>query len=137
MTMTSDMEIIWIFIGLVVLAAALLFFIWKTRRSRLLTATAASRIRALLQKAERVPDPVLRIIEYDKVLDQLLLELGFHGSTGQKLMKAGSRFKNKDALWKNHKLRNVIAHEHGAGASMDEAENFRNALIKALQHVSR
>ncbi len=130
------MDIILTFIGLVILAAVLMLFVWRARRSRKLGSAASSRVRALLERAERIPDPVRRLIEYDKVLDQLMLELGFQGSTGQKLMKAGARFSNKDALWRYHKLRNIVAHEHGATVSIDETENFRVALVKALQQVS-
>lgn len=128
---------LWIFIGLVLLAGVLLFFIWKTKNSRKLTPAAASRIRSLLERSDHVSDPTMRILEYDKILDQLMLELGFKGSTGQKLIKAGPRFSNKDALWKYHKLRNIVAHEHGAGANANDADNFRNAVVKAFRSVSR
>jgi hypothetical protein len=131
------MEIVFIFIALVLITGGLLFFIWKTKNSRKLTAAATSRIRALLERSEHVSDPTMRILEYDKILDQLMLELGFKGSTGEKLMKAGPRFSNKDALWRYHKLRNIVAHEHGAGASASDADNFRNAVMKAFSQVSR
>ena len=84
-----------------------------------------------------MPNPVLRILEYDKVLDQLLLELRFQGSTGEKLMKGGARFSNQQTLWKYHKLRNIVAHQSGATAGSDDADHFRAALEQAFKQVGR
>ena len=91
----------------------------------------------MIQRADLAGDPVLRIIEYDKILDQLLLELGFQGTTGEKLMKGAARFSNKEALWKCHKLRNIIAHQQGATASIADANHFQSVLQHAFAQVAR
>jgi|CXWL01.1.fsa_nt_gi phosphate/sulfate permease len=119
------------------LVAGFIYAVWKTATSRRLSSAASFRIRSLIDKANRMPNPVLRILEYDKVLDQLLLELRFQGSTGEKLMKGGARFSNQQELWKCHKLRNIVAHQSGATASNDDADHFRVALEHALKQVGR
>ncbi len=127
----------WIILGgLLLVAAALMVFVFFVRGRRRLSASATARIRSLMEKADRASDPVLRIMEYDKVLDQLLLELGFHGTTGEKLKKGGARFSNTQALWKCHKLRNIVAHEHGAAASTSDADFFKRVLAHAFLQVS-
>ena len=122
---------------IVLLAIGFVYLIWKTATSRKLSSAATSRIQSLLTKADRQPNAVLRILEYDKVLDQLLLELRFQGTTGEKLMKGGARFSNQQALWKYHKLRNVLAHQSGATADEKDAEGFKFAIHQACKQVSR
>lgn len=122
--------------GIVVVTVVVLFLAWKKGSSRKLSAGSAARIQSLLEKANRMQEPVLRIMEYDKILDQLLYELKFQGNTADKLKKGGVRFSNTQTLWKYHKLRNTLAHEHGAVASAADADGFRDALIVALRKVS-
>lgn len=122
---------------LVLMAITSLVWIAIARSRRRLSGAATSRIRAMIQRADLAGDPVLRIIEYDKILDQLLLELGFQGTAGEKLMKGAARFSNKEALWKCHKLRNIIAHQHGAIASMADADHFQSVLQHAFAQVAR
>jgi cell division protein YceG involved in septum cleavage len=128
---------IWIIVVIIVLLLGLSFLVWEKSRSRRLSASSSSKVKRLLTESNRMTDPVLRLLEYDKILDQLLFELGYKGSTADKLKKGGIRFTNTQTLWKYHKLRNVIAHEHGAVASASDADHFRDALLQALQHVSR
>lgn len=128
---------VWIVLIIIALFMTGLFFLmWNVSHRRTLSSSASARIHALIEKANRLPDPVLRILEYDKVLDQLLSEMHFQGTTGEKLIKAGPRFKNKEAIWKAHKLRNVVAHQSGVTASAAEADRFRDTLVQALQQVS-
>lgn len=123
---------------IVTLAVVALFglLVWKTRKNRKLPASAAGKIRSMLQKTHQLQDPVMRILEYDKILDQLLYRLGFQGSVADKLKRGGTRFSNVQTLWTYHKLRNTLAHEHGATATVREADGFRDALEKALRQVS-
>ncbi len=125
-----------IIIVILTVIALLAFLVWKTRNSRKLPTAAVSKIQSMLQKTNQLPDPALRILEYDKILDQLLYELGFQGNTADKLKKGGVRFSNVQTIWSYHKLRNTLAHEHGATATVREADGFRDALERALRQVS-
>lgn len=121
----------------ILIIAAVLFLAWKKGRSRKLSGSAASKIQAMMAKTNQLQDPAMRILDYDKILDQLLYELGFQGNTADKLKKGGARFSNVQTLWTYHKLRNTLAHEHGAKATAREADGFRDAVIQALNKVSR
>jgi len=128
---------LWLMLGgLVLLAAVLMVVVIIKKARRRLNGAATKRIRSMIERADRAGEPVLRVLEYDKVLDHLLLELGFTGTTGQKMIKGAARFSNKQALWKCHKLRNLVAHEHGATVSASEADHFKRVLEKALLEVS-
>lgn len=120
----------------VIVLAGFAFLVWKTRKSRKLDAASTKRIQGMLGKTNQLSDPAMRILEYDKILDQLLYELGFQGNTADKLKKGGARFPNIQTLWKYHKMRNVLAHEHGATAQSRDADGFRDALSSAMKHVS-
>jgi hypothetical protein len=124
------------FLIIIVILAVFFFLVWKTSRSRKLPAVSVTRIQSMLQKTNQLSDPVMRILEYDKILDQLLYDLGFQGSTADKLKKGGPRFSNVQTLWQYHKLRNTIAHEHGATANTRDADGFRDSIIQALKKVS-
>lgn len=124
------------FVGIVLLAAVLLAYVVVRSLRRRLTRFAARRIEALIAAAMAHGDPRIRVLELDKALDALLTALGYQGSLGEKLVAAGSRFPNIEALWKAHKLRNVLAHEPGARASDRDVEQMRGAIHEALRHVS-
>lgn len=53
----------------------------------------------------------LKIVEADKILDEALRLLGYKGTLGDKLKKAGPRFSNLNDVWWAHKLRNKAVHE--------------------------
>ena len=54
----------------------------------------------------------LSIMDADKLLDQALRQSGYRGETmGERLKSAQTAFRNTDAIWKAHKLRNRLAHE--------------------------
>ncbi len=74
----------------------------------------------------------LKIVEADKILDEALRLLGYKGSLGDKLKKAGPRFSNLNDLWWAHKLRNKAVHE--LSHEMNDAEVNRAIVIyhKAL-----
>ncbi len=67
----------------------------------------------------------LAIIEADSMLFELLTQIGFKGETmGDKLKEANqSNFKNLNAAWEVHNIRNRIAHEGSSfGISLHEAK---------------
>ena len=51
------------------------------------------------------------LMEADKLLDYCMIGKGFKGDTmGERLKSGGSKFKNLNAVWNAHKLRNELAH---------------------------
>ena len=56
-------------------------------------------------------DPVMAIMDADKILNYALSRHGFEGSIGEKLKAAAPRFSNINHVWTAHKLRNTLAHE--------------------------
>jgi hypothetical protein len=75
----------------------------------------------------------LAILEADKFLDFILRSGKFSGETmGDRLRSANKYFKNPNAIWWAHKLRNQIAHETdfkiNYGQAMKAILNYRAAL---------
>ncbi len=55
----------------------------------------------------------LAVLNADKLLDMALRERGVSGNTlGERLKNNPTLFKDLNAVWTAHKLRNRIAHEH-------------------------
>lgn len=79
---------------------------------------------------------VATIIEGDKLLDKAMVEMGVSGKTmGDRLKKAGGRFTNLNAVWRAHKLRNVIAHESDVEISYKQAFNALAIYKQALKDL--
>ncbi len=85
----------------------------------------------------RHADPVRRILEADKVLDLALSELGYQGSLGEKLKKAGPRIKHLNDVWWAHKLRNTIAHEVHASLSGNDEERALMIFQQAIRSLMK
>ena len=76
------------------------------------------------------------IIEGDKLLDKAMMEMGVPGKTmGDRLKRAGGRFTNQNAVWRAHKLRNVIAHESDVEISYKQAQNALAIYKQALKDL--
>ncbi len=133
---TNDMDMIWVVAGLVVLAAAVLFFMKKMAGSRKLSGASLKRVQQAWAHVETLQDPVRKILEADKVLDLALTELGYTGSLGEKLKKAGPRLKNLQLVWNAHKLRNTLAHETQASVTPQQAEAAVRALKGAVESLA-
>ena len=76
----------------------------------------------------------LAVLHADKLLDQALRERGIPGtSLGERLKNSKSRFRNVNAVWGAHKLRNQIAHDDHVAISRRQTDTalsaFRTALI--------
>jgi len=125
-----------IIIGLVIVAIAVLFVVYKMTRKRGMSASSQAKVRAAFKHAAGLSDPVRRVMEGDKVLDLALNELGFTGTLGEKLKKAGPRFSDSNAVWRAHKLRNTLAHETGAHVSDAEAQSAMRAFERALNDLN-
>ena len=76
----------------------------------------------------------LAVLHADKLLDQALRESGVAGETlGERLKNAKARFRNVNAVWTAHKLRNQIAHDDHVKINRRQTDSalaaFRAALI--------
>ncbi|MEK7218489.1 MAG: hypothetical protein AAB728_03415 [Patescibacteria group bacterium] len=107
---------------------------WQKHRLR-----GASRARVLSRwkQAMLQQDPHRRLMEADTVLDAILTELGYSGSVGEKLRKAGRFVPSLDGVWKAHKLRNRIAHEVGTSIPERELKDAFLALERTVTHFCR
>ncbi len=132
------MTTIWIAIGSLIVLAALVLagVVWKTRR-RGMSAAAKAKVEKALQLAMNQQDSVRRVWAMDTVLDLTLGELGFGGSLGDKLKKAGPRIPNIQAVWEAHKLRNQLAHAHDASASPAQIDRAIRILEHAIRTLSK
>lgn len=119
-------------IGLTVLAAAVLFTVWKLSSKRKLSGAAKARIEKAWAHVETLDSPALRVLEADKVLDRALTELGYKGTLGQKLKIAGKRFSDLNGVWSAHRLRNELAHESGMTVDRAKADRAVRAFRKAI-----
>jgi hypothetical protein len=75
----------------------------------------------------------LAVLNSDKLVDQVLRDLGIKGQTmGERMKNYASAFSDRNGIWEAHKLRNVIAHEPDAHVTYEQAKralaNFRQAL---------
>lgn len=125
------------FAVVVVIGIALLVVISLTRRpSRILD---QSKYREKwLTITQSVTDDAgtmqLAVLHADKLLDQALRESGVAGETlGERLKNAKARFRNVNAVWTAHKLRNQIAHDDHVKINRRQTDSalaaFRAALI--------
>ena len=65
-----------------------------------------------------------------------MMEMGTPGKTmGDRLKRVGDRFENQNAVWRAHKLRNVIAHESGVEVSYRQAQNALAIYKQALKDL--
>jgi hypothetical protein len=74
----------------------------------------------------------MAILNADKLLDKALKAKGYKGETmGDRLKNARSAFRNNNAVWAAHKLRNQIAHEDiviKPTTARQALKAFKNAL---------
>ena len=78
----------------------------------------------------------LTIINGDKLLDKALIEMGIPGKTmGDRLKKSNDKFTDVNAVWRAHKLRNMIAHEDDMDVSYRQAANALVIYKQALKDL--
>ena len=78
----------------------------------------------------------LTVINGDKLLDKALVEAGLPGKTmGDRLKRYGDRFTDVNAVWRAHKLRNVIAHEDEIEISYRQAASALAIYKQALKDL--
>ena len=122
---------------ILLIAAALLvlFFVWKMSRRRGLPAALRERLMEAFRRLEEMPDVHRRVIEAEKIIDHALVTLGFNGTFGEKLTKAGPRFADVEAIWRAHKVRNRIAHEVGVMVTLTDADTAVAAFRKGVSNL--
>ena len=78
----------------------------------------------------------ITVINGDKLLDKALIEMGVPGKTmGERLKKSGDKFSDLDAVWRAHKLRNVIAHEDDLELTYKQVASVLAAYKQALKDL--
>ena len=78
----------------------------------------------------------LTIINGDKLLDKALIEMGVPGKTmGDRLKKTSDKFKDLNAVWRAHKLRNILAHEDDFEISYRQAAQALAIYKQALKDL--
>ena len=87
-------------------------------------------------KKENPASYAITVINCDKLLDKAMIEMGVPGKTmGDRLKRCGGRFTNVNAVWRAHKLRNVIAHETDFEISYKQALNAVAIYKQALRDL--
>lgn len=126
-----------VIIGLcIVLAAAVLFLVWRAGRRRRLSPALCKKLRGEWEKVIAMRDDHRRILDAETIVDHALTMLGYRGTFADKLRAAGPRFSNVQSLWHAHKLRNTIAHEMNAHMAPREAEQALHAFERALDDLA-
>jgi hypothetical protein len=83
-------------------------------------------------------DAHMAILNADKLLDNALKARGFRGETmGERLKSTRKKgvFKNENAIWAAHKLRNRIAHEDDISVNADQAQKVINTFRSGLKDL--
>ena len=76
------------------------------------------------------------VIEADKLLDKAMIEMGIPGKTmGDRLKKSNTRFKDINAVWRAHKLRNALAHEADLEITYKQAATAVTIYKQALKDL--
>lgn len=78
----------------------------------------------------------LAVLNADKLLDQALREKGIRGETmGERMKAANASWRNANAVWSAHKLRNQIAHESDVRVTYDDARRALAGFKQALKDL--
>lgn len=81
---------------------------------------------------QQISTPAEQIIEAEKVFVSTLKKLGFTGTFAEQWTQAEKRYGKNQAVWRAHKLRNVIVHEVGKTASKNDASFVMQTYQKQL-----
>ncbi len=116
----------------VIVAIALIVYILRSLKKRGFSKAHQKEIVSLWKKMEAEENASLQILMADAVLDRALSFLGFTGTLGEKLKKAGPRFLSENDVWWAHKLRNQLAHDPHFSLSNIDADRAKRIFRKAL-----
>lgn len=78
----------------------------------------------------------LAVMNADKLLDLALKESKFKGENmGERMKNANNVWKNANNVWTAHKVRNKLAHEHGATVSYELTLQALSAFKQGLKDL--
>lgn len=123
---------IFIFLAALLVAAIIVQYMIIKLMRRALRAGARIAIEQAWKRVHAHEHGSLKIVEADKILDEALRLLGYKGTLGDKLKKAGPRFSNLNDLWWAHKLRNKAVHELNHKPQDAEVDRAVRIYHKAL-----
>ncbi len=126
------MKVLFVIIVLLLLAVGLVWFMILVTMRRMLRAGAKRAIEKAWQKVASHESPALKLVEADKILDEALRLIGYAGTLGEKLKKAGPRFSDINGVWWAHKLRNRAVHDLSSAPNNDEVHRAIILYKKAL-----
>lgn len=110
-----DSVVVIMFVGVLIIGIILLIVIALTRKRPPGINQQEFRRKWLSIESSLTSDEASRhlaILNADKLLDAALKARGFKGETmGERMKNARTTFRNNNAIWAAHKLRNQIAHE--------------------------
>ncbi len=69
-----------------------------------------------------------QIVEFDKILDKVLQELGYSGTLAVKLQKYSKRFPVSQSVWNAHRERNKFVHDLGYGLPQKQLQSLVDSL---------
>lgn len=103
-------------------------------RKRRLSGGTVRKIQAMWREVESLSEahPEQALLKADKLLDFALKNAGYSGSLGEKMQKARAVFRDNDAVWSAHKLRNRVAHEIDIRLSTSQTKTALNGFKKAF-----
>ena len=123
----------WLLILAAPLFLGVLLWVFILRSRTRLSPSERERLRTHWERAAAQEDLHRRILDADSVLDQLLTALGYSGTLGEKLKRAGPRLPQLQSVWDAHKLRNRIAHEANATITGDDALRAMRAFERVIR----
>ncbi len=132
-----DLMIVFLFAGLIILAALILFLFSFGKRCKKHLNVDHYRVKCLaIEQQLKKDEPStyqISVLNADKLVDQVLRDCGYKGETmGERLRSSVEKYSDRNGIWTAHKLRNRIAHEPDIAVTYDEAryalKSFRRAL---------
>lgn len=130
--MNMTLTLLIVLVLTVLFACILVFIMIQITMKRMLRAGARMAIEAAWRRVHEHENPTLKVVEAAKVLDEALRLLGYTGTLGEKLKKAGPRFTDVDGVWSAHKLRNSLVHDLSTTPDDAEVDDAIQAFHQAL-----
>ena len=125
----------WIIVGALFILAVTGTVLVLILPQKILHGAVKKKIASAWARALSQSNPQLKVIEGDKVLDEALRLLQYHGSLGQKLRIVGPRLKHLNDVWWAHKLRNSVVHQLEHMPSKADADRAMKAFEGALRDL--
>jgi len=135
-----DLTIVFLFVGIILLAAFLLFIMSFGKKRCRIVDVEKYRVKYLkIEQQLKKSEPStyhMSVLNGDKLVDEAMKELGARGETmGERLKYFVARFSDRNGIWTAHKLRNRIAHESDIVVTYEDAKYALNNFRKALKDL--